>query len=349
MKKSLLLLPVVAILLGVCIGNKHYAESDYVRFLPWDGTEDYKILQLGDIHQSQSDLHEEHFKVIERTIKASNPDLIVLDGDIFTFADKHVVKKVFNFIESFGIYWTYVFGNHDDQGLYSDVYIQRLLASSKYQHCRFVNLEDDDVDGRSNFVLNLRKDNDPAQTLYQVYLLDSHSYNFDTEKYDYIHQNQIDWYERMVNYSTTNYGGGSVVKSSMFMHIGTPEFTTKWDQSKTAEEQNNPPLIGDMEEWGGSPFEDLGFFNKIKELGSTQSIGVNHDHSNDSVVKYEGIYLHYGVHSTNRIYNDENSAKFGGSIVKVDKTTKEVSFKNYYVSYTSEEVSTLPEGEGWAK
>ena len=336
MKKSLLLLPIAALLLGGCVGKKHYAESDYVRFLPWDKAEDYKILQLGDIHQSQSDLHEEHFKVIERTIKATNPDLIVLDGDIFTFADKHVVKKVFNFIESFGIYWTYTFGNHDDQGLYSDVYIQRLLASNKYQHCRFVNLEDDDVDGRSNFVINVNDGND---TLYQVYCLDSQNYNFDTMGYDFIKQDQIDWYERMVKYSTAHYGG--VVKSSMFIHIAFPEFVKDWE-TKTEDDF----IIGMMEEGAGSPEEDLGFFNKIKELGSTQTVHANHDHANDSVLLYEGVYFSYGVHSTNRIYNDKETKKIGGQIVKVKKADRsKITFENYYASYESDEVKVISSGE----
>ena len=348
MKKSLLFLPLVALLLGGCRGKKTYDPSEYVKFLPWGDKPEYKILQLGDIHMSQSDLHEEHFSLIDKTIKASNPDFIALTGDCFTYADKHVVKKLFNFIESYGLYWTYVFGNHDDQGYYSDTYIQRLLASSKYPHCRFVNLEDDDVEGRSNFVINLREGNDNSKALYQLYFLDSHNYNFETNRYDYIKQSQINWYERMVNYSKDHYGAGSVVKSSMYMHIGFSEFTKIWEQDKKVDEQTNAPLIGDMQEWSGSPPEDLGLFSKIKELGSTQSVSCSHDHANDSVIKYEGVYLCYGVHATNRIYNDEESVKFGGSIVRIDKATKEVSFKNYYTAYGSETVTELP-AEGWAK
>ena len=348
MRKSLIFLPLVAILLGGCRGTKHYAESEYVKYLPWERTEDYKILQLGDIHMSQSDLHEEHFALIEKTIKASNPDFIALTGDCFTYADKHTVKKLFDFIESHNIYWTYVFGNHDDQGYYSDTYIQRLCASKRYQHCRFVNLEDDDVEGRSNFVINLRKGNDNSKAEYQLYFLDSHNYNFDTGEYDFIKQDQIDWYERMVNYSKDNYGGGAVVKSSMYMHIGFPEFTKIWDQSKSVEEQENAPIIGDMEEWHGSPSADKGIFNKIKELGSTQSVSCSHDHSNDSVIKYEGVYLCYGVHATNRIYNDKEGKKLGGQIIKIDHTDLSLSFKNYYANYADDVVLETP-AEGWAK
>lgn len=348
-KKLLFLLPVTALLLGGCVDTKRYPEKDYVVYLPWDKSEDFKVLQLGDIHLSQSDKYDDHFAVIDRTIKAADPNLIVLNGDIFTFADKHVVNKLFSFIESHNIYWTFTFGNHDDQGYYSDTYIQSILTTKKYPHVRFIDHPDDDVTGRSNFVINLREGNDNSKALYQFYFLDSHSYNFDTFKYDYIKQDQIDWYERMVIYSKDNFGEGTVVPSSMYIHIGTPEFTKIWDQSKTKDEQNYKVVLGNMEEWGGSPEEDLGFLNKIKELGSTKSIGVNHDHANDSVVDYDGVYLCYGVHSTNRIYTDKNGVKIGGSVLKIDKNTKKLSFKNYYTSYSTEEVTSIPEGEGWAE
>ena len=350
MKKSLLFLPMLSLLLGGCIGKKTYEASEYMIPLPWEMTEDFKILQLSDIHFSQSDVFEEHFKVLDRTIKAADPNLIVLNGDCFTYADKHVVKKLFNFIDSYNIFWTYTFGNHDDQGYYPDTYIQRLLGNKTYGHSVFKNLEDDDVTGRSNFVLNLQ-DKATHQVKYQVFLLDSNNYNFQTVEYDYIKQDQINWYERIVNYSTTNFGGGSPIPSSMYMHIGVSEHTSIWDQSQDKDHQPDSirVVLGDMEEWGGSPSSDLHFFKKITELGSTKTISVAHDHANDSVVEYEGVFLCHGVHSTNRIYNDKENVKFGGSVIKIDKTTLETSFKNFYVSYENENVTSQPEGEGWAK
>ena len=335
--KTLFTLPLIGVLLTGCVGTKHYAEGDYIIPVPWKQAEDFRILQLGDIHLSQSDLHEEHFAVIDRTIKAAKPNLIELNGDIFTYADKHTVKKFFEFIDSHGILWTYAFGNHDDQGYYSDVYIQRLLGSGSYTHCLFKNLEDDDVTGRSNFVLDLR--NEAHETLYQVFILDSHNYNFDVMGYDNIKQDQIDWYERMVNYAKGK-NGGVVVPSSIYMHIALPVFTDNWEQLKPEDFK-----IGDMEEGGGSAVQDLGFYNKIKELNSTHSIHVNHDHANDSVLLYEGINFVYGVHSTNRIYTDNNSRKLGGSLMKINKTTKELHFENYYSSYTSNEVTLVTEKE----
>ena len=325
-KKSLIALPVFALLLSGCIGKKTYPEADYLLDVSWERDEDFRILQLGDIHQSQSDLHETHFEVINRTIKASDPDLIVLNGDIFTYADKHVVRKVFSFFDKYDIPWTFTFGNHDDQGYYSDTYIQRLLGKDTYKNVLFKNLQDDDVTGRSNFVINVKKG---EEVKYQVYCLDSNNYNFDTMGYDIVHQDQIDWYERMIKYSKENYGE---IKSSLYLHIAPPEAVEDWE---TRENE----IIGNMEEGLGSPSEDLHFFDRVKELGLTQSIHANHDHANDAVFLYDGIYFAYGVHSTNRIYNDKAGVKFGGQLLKVNKSdTSKLGFENYYASYNSEEV-----------
>ena len=337
--KSIIALPLVGLLLSGCIGKKPYPSEDYILSTNWGDKDEYKILQLGDIHLSQSDVFEDHFKVLEKTIKKAEPNLIVLNGDIFTYADKRLVKKTFQFFDDYNIPWTFTFGNHDDQGYYSDNYIQRLLGGDKYKNVLFKNLEDDDVTGRSNFVINLKENND---VLYQVYCLDSHNYNFDTMGYDFVKQDQIDWYQRMVNYSKDNYGG--LVKSSLYMHIGFPEFVKDWE--KIPKDQF---IIGDMEEGAGSPEEDLHFFNKIKELGSTQTVHANHDHANDSVLLYDGVYFSYGVHSTNRIYNDKESKKIGGQIVRVNKADRtKIVFENYYASYDSDEVNVIS-SEGGAK
>lgn len=341
MKKfnPLFILSLFGLVLTSCKGTKHYDEKEYMLDLAWDTTEDFKVLQLGDIHFSQSDYFEQHFEVMSRTIKAADPDLIVLNGDAFTYADKHVVDKLFSFINDKQIPWTFTYGNHDDQGYFRDTYLQRLLDGDTYDKCVFKNIEDDDVTGRSNLVINLKNS---TKVEYQIFLMESHNYNFDTFEYDVIKNDQIDWYKRMVNYSTLNYGAGKVIPSSLYMHIQLPEFNKAYEETK---EHPEMLLLGDMEEFGGAASKDNGFFDVIKELGSTKSIHCAHDHANDSVVDYEGIYLCFGVHATNRIYNDENWAKIGGQVLTIHKEDKSISLRNYYTSYDSDEVNVVDQKE----
>lgn len=341
-KKILFAIPLITCLLASCSGKNHYSEDRYQCSVRWmDRTKDFRILQLCDIHLSQSDIYERHFKLIDKTITDANPNLIVLNGDSFTYADKGVVIKLFTFIDSYNIPWTFTYGNHDDQGYYSDTYIQGILGGKKklFSNVKFVDLADDDVTGRSNFAINIYERTGSAGSyvsndLFQVYCLESHSYNFDTIEYDFIKQDQIDWYERMVNYETQKVG--HVVPSAMYFHIPLPEFFAAWNEAKDGHPENI--LMGTTDEFGGGPLpsSDTHLFDKVKELGSTKAISCAHDHINDSVIMYQDIALCFGVHSTDRIYYDEE--KLGGQVIILnhDKPS-ELSFENIKHSYAEVE------------
>ena len=334
-KKILLAVPMLTCILASCVGKKTYPCSSYCIPVQWTKNSDFRILQLSDIHLSQSDIYDLHYKFMDKTISDANADLIVLNGDSFTYADKKLVKSLFSFIDSHNIPWTFAYGNHDDQGYFSDAYIQRLLGkNTPFKNVKFVNLEDDDVTGRSNFAINLYKDNNLK---FQVYLLESHSYNFDTFRYDFIKQNQIDWYKRMIEWTNKSYlkndswkVGDPTIPSTMYFHIPLPEFFEAWYWAI----ENGVETIGTDEEFHGGPkpSTDLGFFDVIKEYGSTKAISVAHEHINDSVIDYEGVKLCFGVHSTNRIYFDEN--KLGGQVIIINKDDQSLSTENIYHKYS---------------
>ena len=108
-KKGLLLFSsIVALCLTAC--NKGHDAGDYV--LELDYTKDYRILQLTDTHIGDKDNTQLHYDFIDLTIKEANPDLIVITGDVFTFASKGTAKEFLKFIDDHGVNWTLVFGNH---------------------------------------------------------------------------------------------------------------------------------------------------------------------------------------------------------------------------------------------
>jgi len=349
-KKILFAIPLISCLLTSCKGEVHHECADYESSVQWiNPLEDFRILQLCDIHLSQSDIYERHFKLIDKTINDADADFIVLNGDSFTYADKSVVTKLFSFIDSYDIPWTFTYGNHDDQGYFSDTYIEELLGKRNlFKNVKFANynVHDDDVTGRSNFAINVydRSLNGAGvyenTDLFQIYCLESHSYNFDTIAYDYIKQNQIDWYERMVNYFKDR-NGGVVTPSVMYFHIPLPEFFTAWNEYKgnVPNEHNSHVPEGfdskaSTDEMGGgpTPSSDTHLFDKIKELGSTKAISCAHDHINDSVIVYDDVALCFGVHSTDRIYYD--AAKLGGQVIIVDHDDpNHLSFENIKNSY----------------
>ena len=358
-KKLSMLFPVTAILLSGCVGNVHYNSSEYVKDVVWE-RDTFKVLTLGDIHFSITDNYQQHFEVMQRTIDASNPDLIVLNGDAFTFASKETVRTLFDWLDSRKnvdkkpIKWTFTFGNHDDQGQYADTWIPREMSSARYKNCAcpdLKKLENDDVTGRTNFVLNLKKDGDLK---YQIYVFDSNSYNFQKFEgeyknlgedyyYDSIKIDQIEWYKRMINDTANG------VKSSAFFHIPVPEFNylfnrpedgSEWTlKDEYREKDSDGNFIGDgAEALVSSPQNNTGLFEAMKESQLTQSVTCSHDHVNNFVCNYEGIYLTYGTHATNRIYYAKD--KIGGQVMTI-KQDQSISFENIFVENDYPEAQLL--------
>lgn len=361
-----ILIIVVALLIGAVFSinkdddlkrGKHYEDSDYVLELPYK--KDFRILQLGDIHLGVKDNADEHLNFLSLTIKDSNADLIVLSGDIFTYADKRVVKQLFSFIDSFNIPWIMTFGNHDEQCLFSVDWLSTYLTNYG-SNCVFVDHPDDDVYGNANFVINLM---DGGKIHDQVIIMDSNRYNFgDYIGYDYMKPSQIEWYERMVNYTTQT--NGELVNSLMFFHIPLPEFNDAFaaaggeaaqdalmnngglreDASKTGLESSidysditsSYGSDGAVLEYGyngegfSSPDYNSGMFDMIQKLGSSKAIMCSHDHVNNSRVLYKGVYFCYGVNSTNRIYRDENM--MGGHVISI-ADDHSLSFDHIYHTY----------------
>ena len=303
MKKAVLLtsLSFMALLLSSCSGA-HYSDKDYVSSLAYK--DDFKILQLTDLHLGAQDDVEMHLRFVDLTIQDANPDMIVITGDLFTFASRETVRQTFDFFDSYQVPWTFTYGNHDDQGTYDLYYLGK--TAKNYKHCVFNFLEDDVLSGRSNQVINLIKED---KIIYQIYNLDSHSYHFgDFNGYDMIQQDQIDWYARQVdNVNKQEYGeayelGDERVPNVCFFHIPLFEF----EQAYKDYQAGLCPGIGENREgYGNAPINN-GMFDVMKKYRSTKGVFVGHDHSNNSVILYEGIYLGFGIKATDRVYYEKD-------------------------------------------
>lgn len=330
-KKILFSLPVLSLLCISCAGNKHFASAQYEMQLDFNKAH-FNILQLSDIHLSLSDDVDYHLSFVDLTVqdaikkckdRGEKLNLIVLNGDIFTFADKRTVNETFSFFDKYEIPWTFTFGNHDDQGYYSDHYIEETI--SRYNNKYFISL-DDDVSGRSNFVISLMGNvGGSRQRVYQLYFFDSHSYQFhDFMGYDYIKKDQIDWYERMLEETNpTN------VKSSAFFHIPLPEY----EDAKEAI-ADNPELnidgVGSFEAIC-APKYNSGLFKVMKRHGSTISVHVAHDHINNFAYNYDGITLCYGMKSTERIYSNED--QMGGTMISINNDYESFELTSFAHTY----------------
>ena len=337
--------------------GSRYDTKEY--FVNLDYKDDFRILQLSDIHLGEKDNADEHFKILTKTFNDADADFVVLNGDFLTYANKRVAKQLFDFIDSFNIPWACAFGNHDEQCLFSIDWLTDYL-NNYGSNCVFLDLKDDDVFGSSNYVINLMDNNSIHD---QIILMDSNRYYFGNYiGYDYIKPSQIEWYERVVNDSKSI--NGSTVNSLLFMHIPVPEFNDAWHEAGGEDAQNAIKQQGGFRdensktglekhinyseytsqfgkngtvfEYGFSnpdssaPKYNSGLFDKIVDFGSTKAIIVSHDHTYNSRILYKGVYLCYGINSTDRVIKDDNM--IGGQVIVIHDDHS-LSFEHIYHTY----------------
>ena len=314
MKKFFALASLVAISLTACSLGKHHNISEYIldKSLTFNEEKgEFTILQLTDIHLGDKDNQDLHLKFMDLTVKDANPDLIVVTGDVFTFAGKATAQRLFGWLDSKGVPWTVTWGNHDEQCYFSVDWMTGYL-NEMGSNCYFKDIQDDDIQGNSNFAINLNKG---GKLFEQIIVMDSNRYDFNPGHglyYDAFKQNQIDWYSELVDYTAKIEGAElnaqGVVESLMFYHIPLPEINDAY-------EANKAELDGVKNETTCPPDYNTGFFKVIKDKGSTHAMFYGHDHINDFRAEYQGVLFAYGVKATSSIYSQDDL--LGGQTIKI--------------------------------
>ena len=130
------------------------------------------------------------------------PDLIVLTGDNVLMATKDTVIKQVAFLDSLDVPYTFTFGNHDYQGLYSIDWLLNTLENGK--NSLFV-YQKDDIDGDGNQLVTFTNG---GKALWEVYMVDTNSYRETGSTYDYstIQENQVEWMKEEKALSKEKYG-----------------------------------------------------------------------------------------------------------------------------------------------
>lgn len=340
MKNKLILFSgIFALALGAC-ASKNYQPEDYT--IPFTYTAEhalngFRILQITDIHVGDKDNMQLHYDFMDLTINEAHPDLIVLTGDVFTFASKGTAKELFTWMDSHEVPWTLTFGNHDEQCFFSVDWLTsylnglndlRVKNGEKKSYCIFKDLQDDNIQGNANFAINLMSG---GHVFEQLIIMDSNRYNYNGYfGYDYFHQDQIDWYSRLVDHTKAQ-NGNIAVPSLMFYHIPLPEVRDAWAAAeKDPTLLLNPDGKGQQNEEPCNPKYNSGFFEVIKDKGSTHGMYFGHDHINNYIVNYQGIHFGYGIKATDRVYADD--AMLGGRVITL-QADHSLSYEDYYHTY----------------
>lgn len=266
-----------------------------------DPNKDFVILNLADIQMKDdlvyTDKGVETQKMIDELVKKHQPDLITLTGDNAwgTMAYIELVKQ----IDSYGIPWAPVMGNHDGQCLISEFWAAHLLYKAK--NCLF-EFGPENM-GYGNYIINITENGKIIHTLFMVDTHNNAEYTLDDGSviggYDHLWDNQIEWYKWAVNGIASI--AGKTVESTVFMHIPVCEYKDAWVKFYGSDAEGEiapefaPEAQGIRREGVCSAPVNNGFFGVCKELGSTKNMIVGHDHANNFQIYYEGIRLNYAV------------------------------------------------------
>ena len=326
MKKILTLISTLALILGLCSCGKSidYKDNldDYIYAMEFH--ENFNILQLADIHWNYNTSTSESkdylinlLEIVDSHIKEEQGanakiDLIEITGDQFMLANTYHVKSFIKFFEEkaieYGFMYTVIWGNHDRQGLYNPNWMSKQFM--KAEHCIYLEPEDN-LYGRSNFVINLTENGKKdSKTIWQIANLDSGvSFSesaFDPFRdYDYIRDEQVDWWKRVHEKSNN-------APTIAYYHIPQQESKQAWVaiQEQGATYKNKFFKLegfGDNgEEEYASSFVEEGRKNNLKAVFS------GHAHNVDWTVDYDGVILGLGVKTGPELYYkhiDVNSSK----------------------------------------
>ncbi|MBR2868101.1 MAG: metallophosphoesterase [Clostridia bacterium] len=295
--------------------------ADYCAEIEKDPDEDFIILNLADVQLKDDILYDENgektAKLIDELVKANDPDLITLTGDNAwgTMAYIELIKQV----DSYGVPWAPVMGNHDGQCCISEFWAAYLLSEA--ENCLFE--FGPEGMGYGNYIINVTENGRIIHTLFMMDTHNNREYTFEDGStgggYDHLWDNQIEWYKWAVNGISDV--AGKTVESTVIMHIPVYEYKDAWEKFYgssgigTLAPELAPEASGVKGEDVCSAPVNNGFFAVCKELGSTKNMLVGHDHANDFRICYDGIWLNYALKTGYGSYYTEGL--IGGTVITV--------------------------------
>ncbi len=290
---------------------------------------DFKILTTTDLHLDEDyDINNKTLKLFYEQIKKEKPDLVILTGDVVLSKYQHIDSVQFaEMMEEIGIYWAYVFGNHEarEEKEFFKYFILKNMID--YPHC-LSKFGKSDLFGYGNFTINIM--NSETELRQSLFLFDSgrdvlkhHADNDNVPQdkrngYDYIKPSQIKWYETELEALRKTYGE---VKNMLYLHIPIPEYKAAFNLDQKGEylknengellrnedgsipkNENVKFIYGKMYETVGCPQHNSGLFESMKN-NNAKAIFAGHDHVNDFAISLQNILLVYSQCGGYNCYN----------------------------------------------
>lgn len=274
------------------------AEADTTLQFGEDGK--FQIMMFAD-SQDDEELEETTTQLMREALAAYKPDLVIYMGDNSVAPGEKQADAIAAIVApcvEAEVPFTLVFGNHDqEQGVSND---DLLKEYQKYPGCLAYDAIPE-LYGCGNHNLTILS-SDGAKVAFNLWLVDSGTSTEEAGGYDYVREDQIQWYkDTAAELAAAN--GGEVVPAMSFQHIIVPEVYDALGMMKipvgigewTFDGQAYLP-IPNFGSYTGYVFEppcpshiNGGQMDAWLETGDVMATFYGHDHVNDFTTSYKGI------------------------------------------------------------
>ncbi len=290
-------------LLLVAVFVPAFAADEDTAALKFGRNGKFKILQVADLQDSEMP-YPAMIKALEKILDKSNPDLVVLTGDNIAGGSCETLEEAEAAIAAFmapiverSIPFAVTFGNHDDEGAASKE--DQLAIYQTYPGCLSTD-DNPELTGCANNSLPVLS-SDGKKVAFNVWMIDSNTYDEVNGGYDYVHEDQIAWYKETSKKLEEENGG--LVPSIAFQHIVVPEiYELMWecdfesDITANYNGQNYYLLFDKDADVEGFVLEgpcpsntNGGEMAAFLERGDVLATVCGHDHINEYVADYKGV------------------------------------------------------------
>ena len=281
----------------------------------------FKIVQFTDVHwKPGNEASEVAAERMNEILDVEKPDFVIYTGDVaFDKPASKCYERAFEPVIKRNIPFALTFGNHDDE--------QDMTRSEIYDFIKDMpgNMTGtvDGLSGKSNFIIPILS-SDGKKDAFVIYGFDSLSYSpiKAAEGYDWIKQDQINWY-RQCSAEFTKNNSGKPLPAMAFFHIPLPEFNL-------AARDEDSYLIGIRKEEACAPKVNSGLFTAMLEAGDVMAVFAGHDHVNDYVTAWKGIVLGYGRYTGGKTVYCDAPWGNGGRVIELTEGAR--SFESWIVT-----------------
>ena len=323
---------------------------------------DFVILNLTDPQLSNGEWAADHvaYKIltytVEELIKKVQPDLITVSGDI-SWGEGHfeAYKNFADLMQSYGIPWAPVWGNHDNE---DGAAVVEEIADLYMTYPTCLYEKGDPALGNGNYVIAIKEG---EKIVEAVFMMDTHANNdiclFDRNcviqkygSYASLTPVQLEWYKEQVK----NLKALGCNDSSLIVHIPLYGYRKAF-YAATEEELRAPKSVSIEDSYKGVGWKDEykktsfgvnregiassnyddGVVEVLEECGHTKHVIAGHEHVNNFSILYNGIRLTYGTKIGMGCYWDSDLN--GGTVLTVTENgVKELHHEYIDVSHLIE-------------